>query len=464
LKKSQYAGLIIAIAILVLMNLLPASELLSRSAIHNMAILIAVIVLLITEPIPIGITCLFSIPLLVIFNVVPNVPAALSGFTNPIVFFVLASFGVSRAIIKVPLASRMLKGLIALFGKNVKTMLLVFMVVTALISSLVSNVAATAVFLAIVITFLNIYDRESDRRRTGKAFMIGLPVASMIGGMLTPAGSSLNLLTLSYLERLSGISVSFVEWMLMGIPIVAVALPLAWLIIVKVYGITELSREEIQQFVNDMDVPKKMDFKEIYVIALVLVMLVLWVLSSWYPVFNITVVMLVGFTLLFLPGFQVLSWDEFVESVSWPAFFLLGSIITIGDALITNEVTGWLIATFFPGTIDLPLVGVTFVVAIIVFLMLIVVPVAPALIPLLAVPFAGLAANMNITPVLPLMTLGLTVANCYLLPLDTVPIITYMTGYYKMWEMPKSTAFIQLALAVITAIWLPMALKILGYL
>lgn len=152
MKKSQYAGLIIAIAILVLMNLLPASELLSRSAIHNMAILIAVIVLLITEPIPIGITCLFSIPLLVIFNVVPNVPAALSGFTNPIVFFVLASFGVSRAIIKVPLASRMLKGLIALFGKNVKTMLLVFMVVTALISSLVSNVAATAVFLAIVIT------------------------------------------------------------------------------------------------------------------------------------------------------------------------------------------------------------------------------------------------------------------------------------------------------------------------
>jgi hypothetical protein len=39
-----------------------------------------------------------------------------------------------------------------------------------------------------------------------------------------------------------------------------------------------------------------------------------------------------------------------------------------------------------------------------------------------------------------------------------------MTGYYKMWEMPKSTAFIQLTLTVITAIWLPIALRILGYL
>jgi len=464
LKKSQYLGLIIAIAILILMNFLPAFELLSRSAINNIAILIAVIVLFITEPIPIGTTCLFSIPLLVIFNVTPDVPTALSGYTNPIVFFVLASFGVSCAITKVPLANRLLKTLINLFGKNVKTILLVFMIVTAFISSVVSNVAATAVFLAIVVAFLNIYDKEKDRRRTGKAFMIGLPVASMIGGMLTPAGSSLNLLTLSYLERLSGINVSFVQWMFMGVPLVLVALPIAWLIIVKVYGVTELGVEEIQQFVKDLDVPKTMDFKEKYVIVLMLVMFLLWLLSSWFPVFNITVVILAGFTLLFLPGYQILSWNEFVSSVSWPAFFLLGSIITIGDALIANRVTEWLIATFFPGAINLPLVGITFAVAIIVFLMLIVVPVAPALIPLLAVPLVGLATNMNLTPVLPVMTLGLAVANCYLLPLDTVPIITYMTGYYEMWEMPKSTAFIQLTLAAAIAIWLPIALKILGYL
>lgn len=321
MKKSQYLGLIIAISTLILMNFLPASELLSRSAVNNIAILIAVIVLFITEPIPIGVTCLFSIPLLVIFNVTPDV-----------------------------------------------------------------------------------------------------------------------------------------------VPVAIVALPIAWLIIVKVYGVTELSVEEIQQFVKDLDVPKTMDFKEIYVIALMLVMFVLWLLSSWYPVFNITVVILVGFTLLFLPGYQILSWNEFVSSVSWPAFFLLGSIITIGDALIANEVTEWLIASFFPGAINLPLVGITFAVSIIVFLMLIVVPVAPALIPLLAVPLAGLATNMNMTPVLPVMTLGLAVANCFLLPLDTVPIITYMTGYYEMWEMPKSTAFIQLALAAAIAIWLPIALKMLGYL
>ena len=186
-----------------------------------------------------------------------------------------------------------------------------------------------------------------------------------------------------------------------------------------------------------MEVPEKMDFKEKYVLILVLLMLFFWILSSWYTVFDITLVILIGFAFLFIPKYAILTWDEFVESVSWPAFFLLGSIITIGNALIANGVSDWLIATYFPSVINLPLIGVAFIAAIIVFLMLIVVPVAPALIPLLSAPFVGLAQNMGISPVLPMMVLGLAVANCFFLPLDTVPLITYMTGYYTMLDMPN---------------------------
>ena len=367
MSKSKIIGAILAVLILIVMNFIPATDLLSRSAINNIGILIAVIVLLVTEPLPIGITCLSTIFLLVIFNVTPDVKSALSGYTNQIVFFVLASFGISEAITKVPLTNRFLKILIKLFGKNVRLILLAFMIASAVLSSFVSNVATTAVFIAVVLTFLQIYKNDNDRKKTGKAFMIALPVASMIGGMITPAGSSLNLLTMNYIRQLTGISVSFVEWMLMGIPVVVIMLPIAWLIIVKVYGVTELGEKDIQDFVNNLDVPEKMDFKEKYVIAIVFAMFVFWILSSWYPVFNITVVALVGFFLFFLPKIQILTWDEFEKSVSWPAFFLLASIITVGDALIANGVDKWLI-TFLPSSINLPLFGIAFVGGIIVFL------------------------------------------------------------------------------------------------
>ncbi|MPW26156.1 sodium:sulfate symporter [Alkalibaculum sp. M08DMB] len=464
MKRSQLIGLLISIAILVGMHFVPITPLLTFEGRNTLGILAVVLVLLITEPWPMGVTCILSIALLVIFKSVPNIPTALTGYTNPIVFFVLASFGISTAITKVPLSRRLLKFLMMKYGKNIEKMLFAFMLCSAVISSVISNVASTAVFIPIIINFLKIYEDKKDRLKTGKAFMIGLPVASMIGGMATPAGSSLNLMTIGVLEELTNTTITFVQWMFCGIPIVIIILPLAWQIIVRVYRPVEINSRQIHNYVNQIIVPSKMDGKEKYVLTLFISMFILWILGSWFPALNITLVTIVAFTLLFIPNYSILSWEEYLNSVSWPAFFLVASVISIGSALVTNGVSDWLVAVAFPSTLNLPVFGITFIVGIMVFLMLIPVPVAPALIPILGAPLVGLATNTGVSPVLTVMTLGLCVANCFLFPIDTVPVLTYMTGYYKINEMPKSTAIIQVLIAIVVAFWLPIALRILGFL
>ena len=79
--------------------------------------------------------------------------------------------------------------MIKLFGTKTKNILLALMLCAAVLSSIMSNVATTAVFVTVVLSFLNVYEDKETRSRSGKAFMIGLPIASMIGGMMTPAGS-----------------------------------------------------------------------------------------------------------------------------------------------------------------------------------------------------------------------------------------------------------------------------------
>jgi len=37
-----------------------------------------------------------------------------------------------------------------------------------------------------------------------------------------------------------------------------------------------------------------------------------------------------------------------------------------------------------------------------------------------------------------------------------VPLITYAKGYYSMTDMAKSTVFLQLAMVVLSALWLPL--------
>ena len=110
---------------------------------------------------------------------------------------------------------------------------------TALFSSMVSNIPTTAIFMGIALGFLDIFEDEDEKKRTGKALMIAIPVSAMVGGVMTPAGSSLNLLVIGMLEQMTGITVSFVQWMVFGIPLAIVILPAAWLIITKVEGLCQ---------------------------------------------------------------------------------------------------------------------------------------------------------------------------------------------------------------------------------
>lgn len=110
--------------------------------------------------------------------------------------------------------------------------------------------------------------------------MIGVPVASMIDGMMTPAGSSINLLAISQLEALTGQTITLVQWMSAGIPLSIVMVPLAWFIICMVYKPADVLQAEISGFVESFDIQKRMSAQEIKVVVIIGIMFILWIASS----------------------------------------------------------------------------------------------------------------------------------------------------------------------------------------
>jgi len=463
MKRSQIIGAVLSLAVLAGMLFVPESIGLSRQGIHTLGVLIAIIIALVTEPLPIGITCMLGIPLCVIFGATENISQALSGYTNHIIFFVLVSFGISEAIAKVPLSHRLLVLLIRIFGTKIKNILLALMLCAAIMSSIMSNVATTAVLISVVVSFLDIYKDEESKKRSGRAFMIGLPIASMLGGMITPAGSSLNMLGIDFLTQ-SGTTVSFVQWMAVGTPIAVISILFSWLIITKVFRPVEIEKNKVEVYIESLNIPKRLVPQERKVAVIVGMMLILWILSSWFKALNITVVGMVGLSLLFLPGIDVLNWKEYTRSVSWASFFLIGTMMSLGNALTANGVSTWLVNTLFPQTMNAPLFIIVLFISVIVFFLLIPIPIGPALISMLGVPFITLAESWGVSPALLLLPLIICAASCFLLPLDTVPLLTYSTGYYKMSDMPKVSILIQIFLALLVALWVPIALGLLGFL
>lgn len=460
MNKKKLTGLLLAVLVIAVSCLIPETGRLPGAGIRAIGLVAAFLVILIFEALPIIITCLIFVALLPVLGITDSFNAALSGFSNQVVFFILASFGIAEAFAKVPLTTRMLAFLLRKFGKNIRTILLSMMICAALLSSIVSNVPTCAIFMALGLKFLEFYDNPEDRKRTGRAFMIAIPVASMIGGMITPAGSSINLLAISLLEQHAGLTVTFVQWMAYGIPLTLVMLPAAWILSVLIFRPAEIDRRRVRSFLDKLEaeIPKKIRGSERKVLILTLIMLVLWIASSWIPAINVMVVAVLGCCAMFLPGIRVLDSRSFFREVSWDSFFLVGAVLSIGNAMVSSGVSQWITGLLPSARMPLP-VFLGFV-ALLAFLLLILIPVAPSLVTLMATPVISLCAVNGASPALGMLILALAAGNCYLLPLDTVTLLTYGTGYYKMSDMPKCTVWLQLFMVLAIALLFPLILRI----
>jgi sodium-dependent dicarboxylate transporter 2/3/5 len=447
--KRRAAGAVAAAAVISAAFAAPGTEHIPAQTLHTIGFAAAFLILLIAEALPISVTCWLMLALMPLLHITPDFGAALVGYANPVVFFILASFGIAEAFSAVPLAERILLFLLKRFGRSVRMIILVLMIAAALLSSIVSNVPTCALFVAISIKFLDMFENDADRRRTGKALLIAIPVASMIGGVMTPAGSSINLLAIQLLEEATGQTVTFVQWMAIGVPLAILIIPVAWFLNIKAYKPTEIGKEAIDRFIAGLNVPKRVGGAEKRVLAVTAAMLALWIASSWLRGINVMVVAMIGCCVFLLPKVGVLDWKKFIVNVNLDAFFLVGTVLSVGRALVDNGVSD-LMADLMPqAPMSLPLL-VAFAAGL-VFLLLVLVPVAPSLVTFMAMPMITLAATMGQSPGLLILVLAMAAGNCYLLPLDTVAVISYSKGYFSMGDMVKSTLPLQLYIVVLMA-------------
>ena len=457
LKKN--IGMILSLIILLISFFIPEGGGLSSAAIRTIGLSVAFLCLLVTEALPLSITCWTMLVLMPMFGVVQGFPQALTGFSNPVVFFILGSFGISAAFTTLPLSKRIMIVLLKYFGKNIKSFLFALMLCILPITAFISSVPACTLFMAIGLSFLELFENEDDKKATGRAFMIAIPVTCLFGGMATPVGSTMNLLALDLLEQYTGQIITFVQWMSVGVPLVILVLPIWWLLVYKIYKPAEINENMVKTFIERLNVPSKMNTQEKKVLAITSIMIILWIMSSWVSQINVIMVTLLGTCIMFFPGIQVLEWKSFIKGVNLDPVFLLGTVLSIGNAMIDNGVSDWISSLFPSSPMALPMLMVFTV--LLVLGILIIMPVAPSVVMFLAVPLIALAEATGHNPTLIILTLGMASGNCYLLPLDTIPLITYGSGYYSMLDLPKSTLFLQMYILILLPLVLWVASSVL---
>lgn len=72
-------------------------------------------------------------------------------------------------------------------GTDARRVVYVFVLGTGLVSTVISDVPVAAIFMTIALGILRKLELPPGQSNFGKAIMIGIPVAALVGGVGTPA-------------------------------------------------------------------------------------------------------------------------------------------------------------------------------------------------------------------------------------------------------------------------------------
>jgi solute carrier family 13 (sodium-dependent dicarboxylate transporter), member 2/3/5 len=434
-QYKEVIGIFAAILAAAIILLLPTPEGLSEVGKRTGAIFVAGLILWTTEAIPIAITALLVIILQPLMGVTET-RQAFSTFMSPVFFFVIAMFCIAGSMIKTGVDQRFATWLLSKGGTGSGSVVFSFMVGTGAISMIMSDIPACAIWMALGLAILTRMDLQPGKTNFGKALMLGIPIASLIGGVATPAGSSINIIGIDFIERYGNIRISFLSWTLIGLPMVIVLIPIAWWVLMWFFppekGVSE-RLHEIRQM--DGDLPP-MSSSQKKTLILLSIMIVLWILSSWYPKqLDLTIIALAGAIAMFLPGINLLTWKEAEKVIGWDSVFIIGSVSSLGDSSNKSGLAKWMVDYMLGGLYGWDPFWIIMAISAFTVLIHLIMPIATVINAVFIPPIILLAQATGQNPALYALPVAFTASCSFLLPIDAVCLVTYSKGYYRMFDL-----------------------------
>lgn len=453
-----------------------------------------------TEAVPLPVTSLLPIVILPLLTA-RTVPEATTPYANPIVFLFVGGFLIAIAMQKWNLHRRIALLTLRRVGTHPRRIVLGMMIATAFLSMWVSNTATTLMMLPIGLSVLALVVENSDRiggresagsmteqirngtpisevirvpdvRKFGVGLVLAIAWSATIGGLGTLLGSPPNAIVAGYISDELGRKIGFLEWMMLGVPIVIVFTFLAWVLIVRVLFRFQL--DEVpggKQLIND-EIAKlgPTSQGEKTVLAVFLLAAFFWIVPGllsgigdlgermpWLGIFDDTVVAIGAGILLFLlpgdkKGTMTLEWKDAEKGLPWGVLLLFGGGLSLAGAVAATGLDAWF-GEQVSGLGALPivlLIGV--VVVLVLFLTEITSNTATAatFIPILG----GVAIGVGVDPMTLLIPAALAATCAFMLPVGTPPnAIVFASGQVKIIEMVRGGLVLNIVGAILITLF-----------
>ncbi|HWA24743.1 MAG TPA: SLC13 family permease [Lacunisphaera sp.] len=445
----------------------------SGTRVALLAVLMAV--LWVSEAIPIAATSFLPLVLLPLLGVSPIRQAA-APYADPVIYLFMGGFLLALAMERWNLHRRLALAIIATVGTRPRSLVLGFLLAATFISMWTSNSATAMMLLPIGVSVYALLASGTgppvNGREMGSALVLAIAYGANIGGMGTLIGTPPNAVLKAYMERQHGVEIGFAQWMLLGVPLILVSLPIVYLILTR--ASFRVDNTPIPGVREDIAAARaklgRMTGPEWTVAGAFLLAVILWVSREYWKaeapreagapwplgalVTDEVIAMGAAVILFFIPagrgrGF-VLDWGA-ARKLPWDVLILFGGGLSLAAAM---ERTGLVLALAkaLEGMASWPPLGIVFLVTLVMIFATALTSntaTATAFLPVIG----ALAVAVNQPVILLAVPVTLAASADFMLPVGTPPnAIAYGSGLVSLPRMVRAGFWVNLTFALLIPI------------
>lgn len=307
-----------------------------------------------TEAIPVALTSLLPLVLFPLTGLASPSSVA-KAYGDDVVFLFLGGLLLAQCMVETGLHRRIAMRIVAAFGRRPRRLVLGLMVATAGLSMWLSNTATAVMMLPVALAIVGASGEGQGKKDApfAVAAVLGIAFAANIGGLGTPIGSPPAALFQSVYRSKTGLEFGFAQWMLFGVPLIVMLLPITWWWLTRSLEDTEIAAAETPAEKTPLSSAER------WTAGVCASAACLWVtrtglgpLSGWGALAESHGVMATDATVavaavIFLAsisahrGLGIMNWEATVRVLPWGVLLLMRAGFAISDTFDRSGLTAW---------------------------------------------------------------------------------------------------------------------------
>ena len=311
----------------------------------------------VTGPIDYAVTAFLPIALNAIFQMT-DMSSVISNYADETILLLLGASIISVMWENTGLDKRIAITFLRLIGSSLRTQLVFWFMLAAVLSAVLPNAVVCATITPVAVAMLKYIGMDDIKSsKTASKILLTIAYATGLGGLASPLGGAMNLVTVDYIQKLTGNEYMYSSWIVRFLPIMVILCVINIVFILRDVDKNEMLGGSREYFVAQYNELPSVSYEEKTALILFVVATVLAFTRQLYqsylpglkPAYVFIICAIISFLLTNKKGERIMVWKNVQGKIIWELMYIFAGGLAAGTLINKSgaaEVIGDYISRF----------------------------------------------------------------------------------------------------------------------